>query len=310
MLKPDVIQEKEFEQSVLGGYRRDEVDAFLDEVEADYRSLYTENKELVEKLKVCLAKIEDYKKDEEFLKTAIINAQKLNETTLREIELREKEVELTSKAKAAEIISAAEEQAKAIVMKAERDSADAVRAAQEQCRAEIQAEQDKADREIARIHRETEAEQKKLDHLRTQVAEFKNTIIDLYKAHLTSISKLPDFKATEEKAAPAAGAEEKEPEAPAEPPVQKMEQREAPAEPPAQKAERPEAPAAPLQKEPEKAAEPAKQEEPAPDKPDGITMEFKLKEKEEKKSDPKPVVKPIKFENLKFGVDYDINKDE
>ena len=38
---------------------------FLDEVEADYRSLYTENNELVEKLKVCLAKIEDYKKKEE-----------------------------------------------------------------------------------------------------------------------------------------------------------------------------------------------------------------------------------------------------
>ena len=53
MLKPDVIQEKEFEQSVLGGYRRDEVDAFLDEVEADYRSLYTENNELVEKLKAA-----------------------------------------------------------------------------------------------------------------------------------------------------------------------------------------------------------------------------------------------------------------
>ena len=148
MLTPDAIQSKEFEQSVLGGYRRDEVDAFLDELEADYRKLYTENDELVEKLKVCLAKIEDYKKDEEFLKTAIINAQKLNETTLREIEIREKEVEVSSKAKAAEIISAAEEQAKAILQKAERESADAIRAAQERCRAEIDAEQGKSAKEI------------------------------------------------------------------------------------------------------------------------------------------------------------------
>lgn len=282
MLKPDAIQGKEFEQSVLGGYRRDEVDSFLDELEADYRKLYNENTELVEKLKVCLAKIEDYKKDEEFLKTAIINAQKLNETTLKEIELREKEVEVSSKAKAAEIIASAEEQAKAILLKAERESADAVRAAREQCRAEIEAEQVKSNMEIARIRKETAAEQKKLDHLHAQVSEFKNTIIELYKAHLTSISKLPDFKA---------------------------EEKEAVSEPP--KAEEPKeepAVAAPAKEEP--AAEPEKQPEPPVEKTDDKTMEFKLNEKAEKKEEPKPSVKSLKFENLKFGVDYDINKDE
>ncbi|MBQ8894092.1 MAG: DivIVA domain-containing protein [Clostridia bacterium] len=279
MLKPDVIQNKEFEQSVLGGYRRDEVDAFLDEVEADYRKLYNENIELVEKLKVCLAKIEDYKKDEEFLKTAIINAQKLNETTLKEIELREKEMEVSSKAKAAEIIAAAEEHAKAIVLKAERESADAVRAAREQCRQEIEAEQAKSNAEILRIHRETEAEQNKLDHLRSQVAEFKNTIIELYKAHLTSISKLPDFKSAEEKSAA----------------------QEAP------KAEEPKEEPASVQEEPKTVEPEAKTEE---SKSDDNTVEFKLAKKNKKEEEPKPAGKPLKFENLKFGVDYDVNNDE
>ncbi len=279
MLTPEAIQSKEFEQSVLGGYRRDEVDAFLDELEVDYRKLYNENNELVEKLKVCLAKIEDYKKDEEFLKTAIINAQKLNETTLREIEIREKEVEVASKARAAEIISAAEEQAKAILEKAERESADAVRAAQERCRAEIEAEQAKSAQEIARIRAETDVEQQKLDYLHGEVSEFKNTIIELYKAHLTSISKLPDFKPAEEKAevAPAEEMVEDQPE-------------------PAPAKEEPVA-------EPETAAEEASN-------PDGNTMEFKLREKAENKEEPKPAAKPLKFENLKFGVDYDVNSDK
>ncbi len=288
MLNPDVIPNKEFEQSVLGGYRRDEVDAFLDELEVDYRALYLENAELVEKLKVCLAKIEDYKKDEEFLKTAIINAQKLNETTLKEIELREKEVEVSSKATAAKIIAAAEEQAQAILKKAEVESADAVRAAREQCHAEIEAEQNKANEEIARIQGETAAEQSKLDHLRAQVAEFKNTIIELYKAHLTSISKLPDFKGEEKPAVQEKKIEEQKPVA------------EETAEP---------APVAePVVAEP-------KMEEPVIEKdsdetPDGNTMEFKLSEKAEKKEEPIEAPKQLKFENLKFGVDYDINKDE
>lgn len=280
MLKPETIRNKEFEQSVLGGYRRDEVDAFLDEVEADYQKLYSENEEMVEKLKICLTKIEDYRKDEGFLKTAIINAQRLNETTLKEIEQKEKEIESTAKARASEIVTAAEAQAKDILLRAERESADAVSAAREQCKAEIEAEQEKANLEVLRIRRETEAEQAKLDHLRSQVAEFKNTIIELYKGHLTSISKLPDFKAEEPKTAEAVQPVEtpaREEEAPAEEPV--------PVENKASSTE-------------DEAAE-------------GNTVEFKISEKKPEISEGQGSGKKnSKFEKLKFGVGYDINNDE
>lgn len=282
MLNPDAIQKKEFEQSVLGGYRRDEVDAFLDEIEADYRKLYVENTELVEKLKVCLAKIEDYKKDEEFLKTAIINAQRLNETTLKEIEMREKEVELSAKEKATEIISAAEKEAEEIIKKAEEETADAVRSAQEKCKNEISAERKSADETIAKIRAEVDFEQNKLDVLRGQVAEFKNTIIELYKAHLTSISKLPEFKAAEPvaKEEPVAPVQKEEPAPVLEPKEEKVE-----AEP---------------------VVEPEKKET------NENTVEFKVQEKQKEVSaeEDKYAAKQIRFENLKFGVDYDVNKDE
>ncbi len=272
MLSPEAIQKKEFEQSVLGGYRRDEVDDFLDELEGDYTKLYNENIELVEKLKVCLAKIEDYKKDEEFLKTAIINAQRLNETTLREIELKEKEVEIASKEKAAAIVAEAQQQADALLKKAEEETADAVRVARENCKAEIDAEQKKSEIEVRRIRKETEAEQAKLDYIRAQVGEFKTTIIDLYKAHLTSITKLPEFKAEEpaEEVAPAVVEE------------------------------------APAVQEPvveETVAEPVEVKD-----ENGNTVEFKLNEK--KVEEPKKEERKPKFENLKFGVDYNVNEDE
>ncbi|MBQ7090775.1 MAG: DivIVA domain-containing protein [Clostridia bacterium] len=280
MLTPDAIQSKEFEQSVLGGYRRDEVDVFLDELESDYRKLYVENAELVDKLKACLAKIEEYKKDEEFLKTAIINAQKLNDTTLKEIELKEKEVEMTSKAKAAEIIGEAEEKARVIVETAENEASDLIRIAQEKCRDEIAEAQEKANNEISRIQAETNVEMAKLENLRTQVAEFKNTIIELYKAHLTSISKLPDFKETK--------ADEPKPEVPA--PVEEK------VEP------------TPVEEKEEK---PVSEEAVADNGNDenGNTVEFTLAEKEPKKAAPaEPKLnKPEKF---KFGIGYDINNDD
>ncbi|MBQ7035243.1 MAG: DivIVA domain-containing protein [Clostridia bacterium] len=286
MLKPEAIRNKEFEQSVLGGYRRDEVDAFLDEVEADYQKLYNDNADLVEKLKACVSKIEVYQKDEEFLKTAIINAQRLNETTLKEIELREKEVEVASKEKAAAIISEAEAKAAEILKNAEIESADAIRAAREKCRAEIESEQKKSAEAIATIHADTEAEQNKLDYLRGQVSEFKNTIIELYKAHLTSISKLPEFKA---EAAPAEPAKEEV----VEPEKQVVKEEPIVEEPVVE------------EKVEEIVEEPVKSEN---------TVEFKISEKAEKKEAEKDEnrysAKQIRFENLKFGVDYDINKDE
>lgn len=285
MLNPDAIQKKEFEQSVLGGYRRDEVDAFLDEVEADYRKLYVENAELVEKLKSCLAKIEVYKKDEEFLKTAIINVQKLNETTLKEVEEREKEIQSVSKAKAEEIIAAAEKQAAEIIEKAEKETADAIFAAREKCKTEIDAEQKTADETIAKIRREVDFEQNKLDVLRGQVAEFKNTIIELYKAHLTSISKLPEFKPGE------AAAVKEEPKGETKPTEEVVEKKEDIID----------------------NEEPAKDEAVVEEKESGgNTVEFKLNDKkEEKPADENNIgAKQLRFENLKFGVDYDINNDK
>ncbi len=276
MLTPEKIQSKEFEQSVLGGYRRDEVDSFLDEVEADYRKLYEENKDMVEKLKACLTKIEEYKKDETFLKNAIINAQKLNETTLKEIELREKEVEIACKETAANIVAEAEAQAAAIIEKAEKDSADAVNAAREQCKAEIDAEQKKCDKEIRAIQKEVAAEQKKLDYLRKQVSDFKTTILDIYRAHVTSISKLPDFNEPEEEEVVAEPVAEEKVEF---------------------------TPAAPVE-----AVEPQEEAVESNADADDITVEFKLNDKKEEKAE--PTVKPNKFENLKFGVDYNINDDK
>ena len=289
MLSPDMIQKKEFEQSVLGGYRRDEVDAFLDEVEADYRKLYEENKDLIEKLKACLSKIEDYKKDEDFLKSAIINAQRLNETTLKEIELREKEVEVSCKEKAAEIISDAEAQAAAIIEKAEKESADAVKAAREQSKVEIEAEQKKCDDEVKMIRAAVEAEQKKLDYLRKQVGDFKTTILDIYRAHVTSISKLPDFSQPAEAEMPV----EKEVVAEKKDESLRVAEDIKPIE-------------APDIVKP--VAEKAIEEIPEKDIADDNTVEFKIEEKQSKVKEEAP--KAAKFDKLKFGVDYNINDDD
>lgn len=180
MLKPEELRNEEFEVSVLGGYKREAVDGFFKAVAADYEKLYNENAELVQKLKVCVSKIEEYRKDEQFLKSAIINAEKLNETTLKDIENREKQIEKTAKENAESIIAQAKDDAENIVRRAKADSEESIRAYQIS-----------ADRKISEIQSKIQSEEKKLELMKKEVSDFKDSLFKIYKQHLSSISKLP-----------------------------------------------------------------------------------------------------------------------
>lgn len=83
MLTVDAIVSKRFDKA-MGGYRQDDVDAFLQQIAIDYEQLLNENQDLEDKLEILAEKIEQYRKDETGLKTALIGAQKLGEGLLRD----------------------------------------------------------------------------------------------------------------------------------------------------------------------------------------------------------------------------------
>lgn len=172
MLKPEELRNEEFEVSVLGGYKREAVTVHFKAVAADYEKLYNENAELVQKLKVCVSKIEEYRKDEQFLKSAIINAEKLNETTLKDIENREKQIEKTAKENAESIIAQAKDDAENIVRRAKADSEESIRAYQIS-----------ADRKISEIQSKIQSEEKKLELMKKEVSDFKDSLFKIYKQH-------------------------------------------------------------------------------------------------------------------------------
>lgn len=182
MIKPEVIKTTEFDMSVLGGYKRESVDSFLNDLYVDYEKLYNENIELAKKLKVCVEKIEEYQKDERFLKAAIINAEKLNETSVKEIEAREKEIERVAKEKADSLVEKARIEAENIMKTARFEAADSIR----KCEAE-------AAEKITRINAEVAFENEKLLTIKKEVSEFKDTILKIYKSHLESLSNLPEY---------------------------------------------------------------------------------------------------------------------
>jgi len=100
MITPLDIQNKEFKKSVRG-YNESEVDAFLDEVMADYEILYKENLEMKEKLEIDEKQVEKYKQMENTLKETLVvaqstaeemrmNAMKKSDVIIQEAELKAK----------------------------------------------------------------------------------------------------------------------------------------------------------------------------------------------------------------------------
>ena len=84
MLTPDRIKEKTFQTTGRGSYRAEDVDSFLNEVSASYEQMYKENTDLIKKISILAKKVEEYRADEDSLKMALLNAQKLADKIVAE----------------------------------------------------------------------------------------------------------------------------------------------------------------------------------------------------------------------------------
>ena len=88
MLTPQQIQEISFEKAVFGGYDMSSVDDILEPLTEDYITLYKENSVLKSKMRILVEKLEEYRKQEASMQSAIIAAQKTCDQMVAEAEKR------------------------------------------------------------------------------------------------------------------------------------------------------------------------------------------------------------------------------
>ena len=123
MMTPDSIANKRFDKA-MGGYRQDEVDAFLEQIANEFRALQAEKDDLEKKVEVLANKIEEYREDEDSLRSALIGAQKLGDSVIRESKSKAETILLDAKVEAAKIVETAQrnveiEQTALVTMKKE-----------------------------------------------------------------------------------------------------------------------------------------------------------------------------------------------
>ena len=103
MISIDDAKNIEFKKSVRG-YSTEEVDRFVSEVVATLEQNKKEKVDLVKKLDILAKRIEQYRKDEENVRGALINAEKVKGSAVKEAELKVSSLLEEAKAEAKRII--------------------------------------------------------------------------------------------------------------------------------------------------------------------------------------------------------------
>ncbi len=168
MFTPADLEEISFERSVVGGYKMNEVEDFVNKISSEYVALYKENEDLKKKLKIVVDKVESYRNKESLISEALLSAQ--SERSVATVE-------------ATKIINDAKAEAEKIIAESTLEAEKRIVLAREN-----------ADNEIARIDDEVSAQRKHLDAVKKEVSDFKQRIQDLYKNHLTNIMAIPSYE--------------------------------------------------------------------------------------------------------------------
>lgn len=166
MITSKDVRNKRFEKAAFG-YKQEEIDEFLSQLEAELDEMERERTEANSKIQILADKVREYMKDEDAIKDAVLTVQK-----------QKYEIINDANAKAEKILADAQARADELEDEAVRQHAIAM----EKNRAEIAKEQES------------------LIEARRQVSDFKKSLFDMYKSHLEMISTMPECYEEEETA--------------------------------------------------------------------------------------------------------------
>ena len=107
MLTPNDIRNKGFEK-VRNGCKPEEVQAFLGDLASQTEDLLAENADLQKKLEILAEKVEQYREDEDSLRSALIGAQKLGDSIVRDSKRKAESIIAQASRKSEEMVADAQ----------------------------------------------------------------------------------------------------------------------------------------------------------------------------------------------------------
>lgn len=158
MVTAKEIREVRFSRG-MRGYDTTEVDAFLDQCTAAVETLTAEKEENTRKMQVLAETIMDYRKQEDSIRSAVLNAQRMSDQVVADARREAEQTVSDAKAQAEQIL--AEARAQADIMRSD-------------------------------TQRSIVEEREELANVKREVAAFKDRLMSMYREHLRQIGVLPD----------------------------------------------------------------------------------------------------------------------
>ncbi len=182
------ISSKSFTEA-MRGYKKEEVDEFLEEVSQEYAKLKSINSELEKKLEVLADKIREYREDEDALKEALLGAQKQGRHVVEEAKEKAKNMIDEAQEKCDNMIADAE----AVVAQKNEEGEKAIAdALAEKARIEEEAKQ-RAEELHTEMEIQNEIDKEALARTRREAEDFRTKLIIEYNNHIELIKKLPEI---------------------------------------------------------------------------------------------------------------------
>ena len=169
MLTPQEAESHVFPKASFGGYNMLQVDAFLDSLIEDYRTLYQENASLKSKMKVLVEKVEEYRATEDAMRMTLHSAQKMADAMVKEGEAKKQ-------AAIDQIAASVEEKSKAV-------------------RAEMAKEEQAVLAKLEQVKKDLANEQARLNAARASTTTYIGQLKDLYTAQIKYIGSLSGLNA-------------------------------------------------------------------------------------------------------------------
>lgn len=196
MYTAESIREIEFTKAGMSGVKSSEVYAFVDDVANDFEALTKQNQELLEKLKVLADCIEDYRKNEDTVKTAILTAQKTADSLLADANERASAI-LEEKTKAAEEAEKnANSTAQKLINDAQTKSREMLDEATMRSKIMLADAQEAAKKKQDEVDKLIGQQMLTYNYIKDEVKAFKERIVESYKTHLDSLSNVPTMSKT------------------------------------------------------------------------------------------------------------------
>ena len=182
-----------FEKAAFG-YRPDEVDRCIEELNQRIAALEAEKADQQAKMKILADKINEYRAEEGNLKDALLEAQRMKNA-----------IESEARAHADQMIADAESRSQQLKTEAKAHATRLLTEAKARSEQMISDARRQADEAVGAVRGQVESEQRILSRMQREDSSFKATLISIYRSHLNLITSLPE---EERKNAAASGAAE------------------------------------------------------------------------------------------------------